>query len=1203
MALRFKRLEMQGFKSFVERTVIELGDGITAIVGPNGCGKSNVCDAVRWVLGEQAPRALRAKKMEDLVFNGSAERKPLGMAEVSLTLTDLKGTVTSPLYKDYEEVAVTRRLYRSGESEYLINRNPCRLKDIVDLFLDTGVSLDTFSIVEQGRIEGLVNARPLDRRLLIEEAAGIMKYKSRRNEALRKLELAQANLLRVADVLREKEGRLRSLRRQARKAAFFKEYQAEIKGLDLRIEALNLLRLEGELRPAEEEFERLKGREESHLAALASREAERETVRAGLAERSEALAETRRRAVEVEGYIQRLENSLEMLQGRLVELDAEDARRAEESEALAREALRLEEERGRLAGREAAFAGEAAAAQSAFDLRSAELSAVRAELADLEAALGEARRLREQESEAFGRARQQVALAESRLEATARSAERLQREVEEAERNLQEAQAETEAASRRLEEVARESARLKEEAERAAREQAGIDERLRAGEAALAAAREAVVEARSSQKTIENLRTASAERAGAGAFRACGAQALAALADVLSADPSHEKAIEAALGERLLGVVVPDAEAAASAIRALTQTGAGRAIALPRDARRGQAGPLPAVEGVVGTAASLVRCAEAYRPLVESLLYGVGVTRDLGAAAAAWRSSPFGMTWVTLEGEVLLPSGAIEGGAPVPVAAGLLEQSRRLEALRLQAGEGEARVAGLEETCARLREELGQAEGEAARLSRLVREAEISRVGAEGSLRSCREKLEAAQERHGTLCREHARTQEERSRLERERGEAEAEGRRAENCRREAEERSQGADGDLRRVSAQAAELDGEATERRVALTEALGKASGARAELQRLEDSLGQNAARQSRREEEKQDSLRKRERVELGVTQSRNEAARRTEERAAVEAEQQERLRALDEAQARDEELGNLLRRMRAEEADLQARLSEAAERRTTLRVQRESLIVSAREAHAVELPEVAERERGELPLYQEHLNRLEMLRQRLDRMGEVNPLAAREFDEINQEYSFLKEQQEDLERSIADLHATIERLNRTTRDRFLEALEQVQKAFVDIFGRLFQGGEARMFLLDPSDPLESGVDIEVRPPGKRPANIMLLSAGEKALTALALLFSVFSVRPSPFCLLDEVDATLDDQNVGRFRDVIAELEAKSQFIVITHNKRTMSFATQLYGVTQREKGVSEVVSVRLSRKEDGANGVPAQAAGEGAPAHGAP
>ncbi|MEK6709495.1 MAG: hypothetical protein AABZ64_02840, partial [Nitrospinota bacterium] len=623
-------------------------------------------------------------------------------------------------------------------------------------------------------------------------------------------------------------------------------------------------------------------------------------------------------------------------------------------------------------------------------------------------------------------------------------------------------------------------------------------------------------------------------------------------------------------------------------------------VALPRGARRAPAPALPAVAGVVGQAASLVRSADEYRPLVEGLLFGVAVARDLDAALAAWRSGPVGIIWVTLAGEALLPSGAIEGGAPAPAAAGVLEQSRRLETLRLQAASGESRVTGLEASCERLRGDLSRAEEEASRLARMAREADLSRVEAEGAHRSCREKWEAARERQQALARELDRIGEERLRLERERAGAEEEGRRAEESRRGAEARSQIAGEDLRRVAAKAAELDAEATERRVALTEALGKASGARAELQRLEESLSQNAARRERREEERRDSLRKRERAELNLAQSREELARRLEERGAAGAEQRERVQALDAAQGRDEELGHLLRQMRAEAADLQTRIAEAAERRTTLRVQRESLIASARESFEVDLPEVAERERGELPLYAEHFNRLEMLRQRLERMGEVNPLAAREFDEINQEYSFLKAQQEDLERSIADLHATIERLNRTTKSRFLEALEQVQKAFEEIFGRLFQGGEARMFLLDPSDPLESGVDIEVRPPGKRPANIMLLSAGEKALTALALLFAVFSVRPSPFCLLDEVDATLDDQNVGRFRDVIAELEAKSQFIVITHNKRTMSFASQLYGVTQRERGVSEVVSVRLSKKEEGGSGVPARAAGGEVSAH---
>ena len=336
-------------------------------------------------------------------------------------------------------------------------------------------------------------------------------------------------------------------------------------------------------------------------------------------------------------------------------------------------------------------------------------------------------------------------------------------------------------------------------------------------------------------------------------------------------------------------------------------------------------------------------------------------------------------------------------------------------------------------------------------------------------------------------------------------------------------------------------------------------------------------------RRMEEKEDSMRKRERIEMNRGQSREEISMRREEKAAIEKEQTVCVALVEETRTQESAITEWIRQMRDEATILQGHISEAAERRTSLRVRRESMIELAKDNYEVHLPEVAEKNREQLPAYQELVNRLEMLQQRLDRMGEVNPLAAREFDEVNQEYAFLKEQEEDLERSIADLHATIEKLNQTTRHRFVEAFEKVSEQFAKIFSRLFEGGEARMYLLDPNDPLETGVDIEVRPPGKRPGNIMLLSAGEKALTAIALLFSVFSVRPSPFCLLDEVDATLDDANVGRFRNILGELEDRSQFVVVTHNKKTMSYATQLYGITQKEKGVSIVVSVKFDRKEE--------------------
>ena len=1183
--MKFTRLELLGFKSFVDRTVIEFGDLLTAIVGPNGCGKSNVSDAIRWVLGEQGPKNLRAKKMEDVIFNGSADRKPLGMAEVSLTISDIKGVVTAPDYQDYDELVVTRRLYRSGESEYLINRNPCRLKDIVDIFLDTGVSLDTFSIVEQGRIEGLVNAKPLDRRLLIEEAAGIMKYKNRRNEALRKLELAQGNLLRIGDVMREKESRMRSLRRQARKATFHKEYQQEINDLDIRITSLDLLRLESELEPVEKNFIRIQEENERQSAALSAREAERERCRIEVAERSEALAEIRRRAVEVEGYLQRLENRLEMLSSRLTEMDGEDVRRTEEMESLQEETKKLEAERTRLQELERSLSQEVVQFQEQYDRRANELRLLRAELTKWEETESETRNAKTREAEALSRARQRMASGESRQESIRESVERIGRDISEATSARQSVQEELDANTTRLQEASGAVSRAKEASETALSEKSRIENLLREGETAVSGLRETLVESRSSLQAIENLEgEPSLERIGVSEFRSLGVETKGVLRDLLTVDARYEKAIEAALGANLLGVIVPDSESASSAIQKLSASGrGGRGLLLPQNAKTRSAPPIPRMDGVEGGAMDFVRCADSDRPLMAALLTGVGVARDLNAALAAWRAGPEGLVWVTLDGDLIFPSGGIEGGAKSEVQVGLLGRKRRTEELRADAETNQVRLRELEEDLSTRRERLAEAEEKVRSTAERVRETELAFVELESSCKALKEKLSVAEERLKALDEERRQLTEERGRVESEQREFEQEAQRATSALQEAESQGQKAEAEVKRLSESVANLERDVTDRRVELTEAQGKASGAQAELQRVEEAISQNSSRLERRNEEEEDSQRKRERLEENLSQSREEIERLKQEKAEVEKEQAVRSRVVEEARSRDVELADQIRDIRDGLTAVQKNLSEMAERRTTLRVQRETMIESAKEDFEIDLTQTAKANEVYLADYQEHANRLEMIRQRLARMGEVNPLAAQEFDEINQEFSFLSEQQEDLETSIQDLHTTIDKLNQTTRKRFLDAFEEVSEHFKNIFGRLFLGGEARMYLLDPNDPLETGVDIEVRPPGKRPGNIMLLSAGEKALTAIALLFSVFSVRPSPFCLLDEVDATLDDANVGRFREVLEELEDRSQFILITHNKRTMSYASQLYGITQKEKGVSLVVSVKMSRPEE--------------------
>lgn len=1180
--MRFQRLEMQGFKSFVEKTVIEIGEGLTAVVGPNGCGKSNVCDAVRWVLGEQAPKNMRSKKMEDVIFNGSAERKQLGMSEVSLTVTDLKGVVTSPAFKDFDEVVVTRRLYRSGESEYLINRNPCRLKDIVDLFLDTGVSLDTFSIVEQGKIETLVNARPMDRRVLIEEAAGIMKYKSRRNEALRKLELAQANLLRVADIMREKESRLRSLRRQARKATFHKEYQTEVADLSQTIMVLDYLKHLDKLVPAEKAYDRVKEEEQMVSAKLSSLEAERENGRILLQKHTEASVESHQRATKVEGSLERLETRVEMLKSHLAELDVDDARRAEEIQALDAEITTFENERGELVSALEALTEQSGLARREYDVSAAELAAVRENLKEFERALDEARRVQEEERERLSAARQQIASVESRREGLAESMEKTGAEIKEVERHLESTRTDVSGARSRLEALVASEGEAKQELEQAISECARVSGLSTRHEESVAGTKESLMEAKSALAALEGvLGSGEGGISDAEAFRSCGAQVLASFSEVIRVDSRFEKAIETALGDRLLGVVVDTPGDAVDAIRALMGSEAGRGAALPIEVDAPPGAVVPLGEGVLGAATDFVRCDMRYRHLARSLLGNVVVVEDIDAAQAAWCNGPQGVVCVTLNGEIIHANGVVEGG--LTRNEGFLERSRRCEEMRLEVERLEAQLRELEPVSRELSGQLARAEQRNRQAAEAYQRAEVMRVEAEGALRAAEGRREELETRLAALEAAQEQIRGEGARLTEALQTVRDESLCLEETIQEFTLRIREIEKKVSAAGLRCSEVEARVTDRKVALTEIDGQVAGRRSEVQRVVDGISQNSVRKNRREEEQRESREKRERLTESIAQSGEGIRALQDEKADVTAELAERDRVLGEMQSRDEELGDSIRDVRARASVLNDEVGAAAERRTTLRVQRESMVEAAEAENQLNLEETAESRREELPQYQEILNRLEMLAQRLSRMGEVNPLAAQEYDEINQEYVFLQEQQQDLESSIADLHATIEKLNKTTKSRFLAAFEEVSNAFENIFGRLFQGGEARMFLLDPNDPLETGVDIEVRPPGKRPSNIMLLSAGEKALTAISLLFAVFSVRPSPFCILDEVDATLDDANVGRFREVLAELEDRSQFIIITHNKKTMSYANHLYGVTQREKGVSEIVSVKLGREEE--------------------
>ena len=644
-------------------------------------------------------------------------------------------------------------------------------------------------------------------------------------------------------------------------------------------------------------------------------------------------------------------------------------------------------------------------------------------------------------------------------------------EIQEVKRQLESAQTDVDGAKSRLESLVAAEGQAKLELEQAISECARTSEFSTRHEESVAGTKESLMEAKSGLSALEGvLGSEGSAFSDSEAFRSCGAQVLASFSEVIRVDPEFEKAIETALGDKLLGVVVNTPGDAVDAVRALMSSEAGRGVAMPIEVGAQPGAVVPLGEGVLGAATDFVRCDMSYRHLAQSLLGNVVVVEDIDAAQAAWCNGPQGIVCVTLNGEIIHANGVVEGG--LTRNEGVLERSRRCEEFRLKVERFEEQLRELEPISQKLSGQLTKAEQRSRRATEAYQRAEVMRVEAEGALRAGEGRYEEFKTRLSTLEAAQKQIRGEQMRLKEDLQTVKDESLCLEETNQEFTLRIHEIEKKVSGASLRYLEVEARVTDKKVALTEINGQVAGGQAEVQRIEDGISQNAARKIRREGEQRESREKRERLKENLAQSEEGILALQDEKADVTADLADRDRVLQEMQSHDEELGDSIRDVKTRASVLTDEVGAAAERRTTLRVQRESLVNSAEAEYQVNLEETAENLREELPQYQEILNRLEMLTQRLSRMGEVNPLAAQEYDEINQEYVFLQEQQLDLENSIADLHATIEKLNKTTKSRFLAAYEEVGKAFSDIFGRLFQGGEARMFLLDPDDPLETGV-----------------------------------------------------------------------------------------------------------------------------------
>lgn len=1264
------RMEIRGFKSFPDKTVVLFPQKITAVVGPNGCGKSNISDAIHWVLGEQRVSVLRGENMQDVIFNGSEGRKPQGMAEVSLTFTrdlfkpapsakvpqfvdpaegdaafqDLSadgngdqgahgegngsagapdpcegarperagmleqgdGEISDP--KDVpeegdvhsssdngdeargleerwpESLKITRRLFRSGESDYLIDGNRCRLRDIQDLLRRIAVGSGASTIIEQGKIAQMVSSRPKDRRLLIEEAAGISGFKAKRREAMLKLEATEANLVRLDDIIGEVRRQINSLKRQASKARRYQRLMEERRRL-ARVHILHRSgELDGRLGGLRGESAEFQEREAAAAADLARAQARAEELRARLDEGERELTEGRDAIHGLDLAVDREERSLVGARQQAGELRESAGRDDGES-------LILEERRAQtskeIAGREGQgneLGDELRRFTSQVEQGEARVQQARESITEGEVKLEELRRQQLAVVDLLSELRGRLLRLQEDGERTQVAADRSSREAAEAQQQCERLMADLASMNTAQGEAVQQASSLEETSRDAGRLVAENRQRLEQVEQQGQQARE---DRTSLAERLQSLESLDRDESPQGrATRAAGEDGRGVVADFVSPDRAMEAAAEAFLGDLLPAVLLEDADATLRAVERLRQADAGGgAFLLPLPGMETASLP-PELEGdsrVVGMLAEALEAHGAPQQVVQSVAGQAVLVHELSSALELAPRYPR-LAFVTTAGEVVHPGGLVRCPRAQQSERGILTLRRRIQETREALADAESRTQQAAEACTVLRHEIEIQETRGA-------QAAAQRAEVDVSLAELRERRKALEEQHEQAGRLQQVRQEEAEVQRRHRESGLQQMRAVQEEQNQTEERRASLEGSLSTCVSELETQRGILVELQDQQTGARTGLEGSRARLEALaqelshlrevDDDLAARAIRCRREASERRSKA-----------ASLDELATRTESSLRVNLEsrkvQQETLEsaaaALDEVRCENSQrakearvLQSGLEELRNGKSEIDVALTRAESEREFLDEScREDLGQSVTEAVAEVAPEDAE-----LPA-DSVAEELAGVKERIESLGPVNVMAVDEFTELEERHGFLVAQQQDLKESVRSLKETITRINRQSRERFRFAFEQVRANFSEIFRYLFGGGRADLILQEGEDVLECGVDITAQPPGKRLQNIALLSGGEKALTALSVLFAIFRFRPSPFCVLDEADAPLDEANIQRYNQLIRTMSEETQFVLITHSKRTMEAADVLYGVTMEEPGVSRLVSVSFG--EDG-------------------
>ena len=1176
--MRFKRLEIIGFKSFRDRTILEFEPGVTAIVGPNGCGKSNISDAIRWVLGEQSAKDLRGSRMEDVIFNGTERDEPLGLAEVSLTLSNEKKFL--PI--EYDEVTLTRRIFRSGESEYLINHVPVRLRDVAGLCMGTGLGQTSYAHMAQGKIDEILSARPEERRQLFEEASGITKYRSQKKEALRKLEQTEANLLRVGDILTELVRQIHSLERQADKARRYQEDFEKLKTLELGV--------------AREEW-----------GTLIERETQISQEKNGVKEEEGKLLEERRFLSEKMDLLRKdletLESHLSALQSEKMNLvssvrqnDDRILLDRERIEELASKKEKLSKERGELEKDLVELRQHLESSQGDFEKIVGEIETKQKSFTSLECALKEIHQLLASGEERISEGKMKtIDLAQehskvkndltriaTQLHALAGREHRLLLEKEAIQTEQAGVRSRREAAEAAVKETEGEASLLREERKALEEKEKFLSQKLQDLGRDILALRQTLTALSSRCDLLEEAKkNYEGFSQGAKAIlkeiekkNALFQKFHGVLADLLEVTPGCERAIEELLGSMAQALVVEDEEAAREGVRYLESNGLGRASFIPLSSFSNSK-DLFAPHSSSDGALQVVRTTQPYQKILAFFLGNGILVDEIGKIRS---EETFRKTYVTAKGE-LYRQGVLTGGRTLADEFGLVGR--------------ESKIVSLKEEISRVEKALQGGVDEERLLEESRKNAESELIQKRDECQKWEVELSNRESFFASVQAEEIKINEEFSltdlELEEVRGELS-----------ELREKETAFTEELRQLEEGQQKLQEDLLQTQTILSQKREEREGVLIQLTEVRTELASVSAHC---DEQKKNYvlLEKAYQERVSSIASRSEEAKASEQR--VEELSREILKletdqgALRQSQQRLSETltdsGAAQKEKDQEAQSLEAQLSAADSRFEAIRNSFHELQMKEQEisygkksideklqiAYKVDIQsQLGEPEEGFSETARSDIARL---REKLDRIGPVNLVAIEEDEELKKRNAFLAQQKDDLERAKICLLEAIQKINKVTKELFLDTFERIQTNFQEYFKLLFGGGEARLLLLDEEDVLESGIEILACPPGKKLQSVSLLSGGERAMTVISLLFAVFKEKPSPFCVLDEIDAPLDESNVARFTAVLHDFLKSSQFILVTHNKRTISMADVMYGITMEKSGVSKIVSVKFKEE----------------------